>query len=76
MGSLKQIRRFATVWLALILLFTSQSIQSVARQREVTSVADFDFPSLLDADLEQLSFGLKSGIFTSVDLVNASLMGQ
>ncbi|KXS98583.1 hypothetical protein AC578_4318 [Pseudocercospora eumusae] len=30
-----------------------------------------DFPSLLDADLEDLSTGLEKGLFTSVDLVKA-----
>ncbi|KAK3395723.1 amidase signature domain-containing protein [Sordaria brevicollis] len=36
-----------------------------------SSVSDVQFPSLLDADLEDLAAGLEKGLFTSVDLVNA-----
>ena len=36
-----------------------------------TSIKGTTFPSLIDADLEDLVTGLESGLFTSVDLVNA-----
>ncbi|KAK5171790.1 uncharacterized protein LTR77_003426 [Saxophila tyrrhenica] len=36
-----------------------------------TSIKGIPFPSLVDVDLEELVTGLESGLFTSVDLVNA-----
>ncbi|SPO01773.1 related to amidase [Cephalotrichum gorgonifer] len=43
----------------------------VARADSTTAIRDERFPPLLDATLEDLASGLESGLFTSVDLVNA-----
>lgn len=41
-----------------------------------TSINGNPFPSLLDVTTEDLITGLESGLFTSVDLVNASIPGS
>lgn len=56
--------------LAITVLFWAASFVS-ARYIPSTSTNGPVYPSLLDADLEDLVTGLESGAWTSVDLVNA-----
>ena len=55
----------------LLALFSARALVSARTSLPFTPTGIYgpDFPSLIDADLEDLKIGLERGIFTSVDLV-------
>jgi hypothetical protein len=65
------LRNFLPLAAAAAFLLHNVSGASVRRHQHVPSggLAETQFPSLLDANLEDLAGDLETGVFTSVDLV-------
>jgi len=64
---------FKSSFLAWAGIFLSSSLLLAAAPTKVSG-GNSDFPGLLEATTEELAGGLKKGLFTSVDLVNVSLI--
>ncbi|KPI37201.1 putative amidase [Cyphellophora attinorum] len=63
--------RSTILYTILAVAFSATSIAGTTWSDSCTSINGQAFPSLLDVTTEELITGLESGLFTSVDLVNA-----